>query len=87
MYLSSYNGYGYSDKAKYCMRCPEKAAVTVKQENKKWIFKFSMVDWGVFSTWNPNPTGTGNTLIIEFRGKADKYSGSKPNDLADDFYE
>ena len=48
MYLSSYNGYGYSDKAKYCMRCPEKAAVTVKQENKKWIFKFSMVDWGVF---------------------------------------
>ena len=87
MYLSSYNGYGYSDKAKYCMRCPEKAAVTVKQENKEWIFKFSMVDWGVFSTWNPNPTGTGNTLIIEFRGKADKYSGSKPNDLADDFYE
>ena len=87
MYLSSYNGYGYSDKAKYCMRCPEKAAVTVKQENKKWIFKFSMVDWGVFSTWNPDPTGTGNTLIIEFRGKADKYSGSKPNDLADDFYE
>lgn len=86
-YLSSYNGYGYSDKAKYCMRCPEKAAVTVKQENKEWIFKFSMVDWGVFSTWNPNPTGTGNTLIIEFRGKADKYSGSKPNDLADDFYE
>ena len=68
------------------MRCPEKAAVTVKQENKEWIFKFSMVDWGVFSTWNPNPTGTGNTLIIEFRGKADKYSGSKPNDLADDFY-
>ena len=46
-----------------------------------------MVDWGVFSTWNPNPTGTGNTLSIEFRGKADKYSGSKPNDLADDFYE
>lgn len=87
MYLSSYNGYGYSDKAKYCMRCPEKAAVTVKQENKEWIFKFSMVDWGVFSTWNPDPTGTGNTLIIEFRGKADKYSGSKPNDLADDFYE
>ena len=68
------------------MRCPEKAAVTVKQENKKWIFKFSMVDWGVFSTWNPDPTGTGNTLIIEFRGKAAKYSGSKPNDLADDFY-
>ena len=66
---------------------PEKAAVTVKQENKEWIFKFSMVDWGVFSTWNPDPTGTGNTLIIEFRGKADKYSGSKPNDLADDFYE
>ena len=29
-----------------------------------------MVDWGVFSTWNPDPTGTGNTLIIEFRGKA-----------------
>ena len=86
-YLSSYNGYGYSDKAKYCMRCPEKAAVTVKQENKEWIFKFSMVDWGVFSTWNPDPTGTGNTLIIEFRGKATKYSGSKPNDLADDFYE
>ena len=86
MYLSSYNGYGYSDKDKYCMRCPEKAAVTVKQENKKWIFKFSMVDWGVFSTWNPDPTGTGNTLIIEFRGKAAKYSGSKPNDLADDFY-
>ena len=68
MYLSSYNGYGYSDKDKYCMRCPEKAAVTVKQENKEWIFKFSMVDWGVFSTWNPDPTGTGNTLIIEFRG-------------------
>ena len=87
MYLSSYNGYGYSDKDKYCMRCPEKAAVTVKQENKEWIFKFSMVDWGVFSTWNPDPTGTGNTLIIEFRGKAAKYSGSKPNDLADDFYE
>ena len=86
MYLSSYNGYGYSDKDKYCMRCPEKAAVTVKQENKEWIFKFSMVDWGVFSTWNPDPTGTGNTLIIEFRGKAAKYSGSKPNDLADDFY-
>lgn len=57
------------------MRCPEKAAVTVKQENKEWIFKFSMVDWGVFSTWNPDPTGTGNTLIIEFRGKAAKYSG------------
>lgn len=36
---------------------------------------------------NPDPTGTGNTLIIEFRGKATKYSGSKPNDLADDFYE
>ena len=35
---------------------------------------------------NPDPTGTGNTLIIEFRGKAAKYSGSKPNDLADDFY-
>ena len=87
MYLSSYNGYGYSDKDKYCMRCPEKAAVTVKQENKERIFKFSMVDWGVFSTWNPDPTGTGNTLIIEFRGKAAKYSGSKPNDLADDFYE
>ena len=34
----------------------------------------------------PDPTNR-NTLIIEFRGKADKYSGSKPNDLADDFYE
>ncbi|WP_290540325.1 hypothetical protein [Alistipes sp.] len=80
-------GYGYSDKDRYCMRCPEKATVTVKKEGKEWTFKFSMVDWGIFNTWNPSPIGTKNTLTIEFRGKATKYSGTKKNDLAADFYE
>ena len=50
-------------------------------------FELVIVDYGAFDSWSDDKSGTENTLTIEFRGKAAKYSGSKTNDLADDFYE
>lgn len=87
--LSSYGGYGHSDKDKYVMGCPDDAKLTVSRDEatKEWYFKFVMVDYGIFSTWSTTPTGTENKLTIEYKGKAVKYSGTKTNDLEDSFYE
>lgn len=85
--LALTTGYGYYDQKKIAKRCPNTATLTVKKEGKEWTFKFSMIDYGKFNTWNDNEQGTENTLTIEFRGKATKYSGSKTNDLDDSFYE
>ena len=68
--------------------CPDMAKVTaIRNADKTWQVSLFILDYGAFDSWSDDKSGTENTLTIEFRGKAAKYSGSKTNDLADDFYE
>lgn len=74
-YTEQYNKYAY---------CPEDVKLTVvKNDDKTWNFSFTLTDsgQGTYGTW-----GSGNTITIEWRGPATKYSGSKKNDLTDSDY-
>lgn len=74
-YTEQYNKYAY---------CPEDVKLTVvKNDDKTWNFSFTLTDsgQGTYGTW-----GSGNTITIEWRGPATKYSGSKKNDLTDADY-
>lgn len=86
------NGYGdtYESWGSRTRQCPEVAKVTVQRNSEDKSFHILLViqDFGKINGYvDDNEVGTKNTLTIEFRGKATKYSGSKTNDLADDFYE
>ena len=91
--ILSRSGIGYGDTYEQwgmkTMMCPDEAKVSVTHnEDKTWNIVFTMKDYGSWNSWDPTfKSGTENTLTIEFRGKATKYSGSKTNDLTDDFYE
>lgn len=81
-YGDTYTQWGMTTKL-----CPDMAKVTaIRNADKTWQVSLVILDYGAFDSWSDNKSGTENTLTIEFRGKATKYSGSKPNDLADDFY-
>lgn len=68
--------------------CPDMAKVTaIRNADKTWQLSLAILDYGSFDSWSEDKSGTQNTLTIEFRGKATKYSGTKKNDLAADFYE
>lgn len=83
-YGDTYTQFGMTTKL-----CPDMAKVTAIRSavDKTWQISLVILDYGAFNSWNESKTGTNNTLTIEFRGKATKYSGSKQNDLTDDFYE
>ena len=83
-------GYGdtYTQWGMTMKLCPDMAKVTaIRNADKTWQVSLVILDYGAFDSWSDDKSGTENTLTIEFRGKAAKYSGSKTNDLADDFYE
>lgn len=64
--------------------CPDNVTLTVvKNDDKTWNFSFTMKDsgQGTYDTW-----GSGNTITIEWRGPATKYSGRNKNDLTDADY-
>ena len=82
-YGDTYTQWGMTTKL-----CPDMAKVTaIRNADKTWQVSLVILDYGAFDSWSDDKSGTENTLTIEFRGKAAKYSGSKTNDLADDFYE
>lgn len=82
-YGDTYTQWGMTTKL-----CPDMAKVTaIRNADKTWQVSLVILDYGAFDSWRDDKSGTENTLTIEFRGKAAKYSGSKTNDLADDFYE
>lgn len=82
-YGDTYTQWGMTTKL-----CPDMAKVTaIRNADKTWQVSLFILDYGAFDSWRDDKSGTENTLTIEFRGKAAKYSGSKTNDLADDFYE
>lgn len=79
--LSQYSGYGYN--SSWAKRCPDKATLTVKKEDKEWTFLLMIEDYGMFGY---SQTGTKNVLRVEWKGQATKYSGTKNNDMGDDEY-
>ena len=82
-YGDTYTQWGMTTKL-----CPDMAKVTaIRNADKTWQVSLVILDYGAFDSWSDDKSGTENTLTIEFRGKAAKYSGLKTNDLADDFYE
>lgn len=68
--------------------CPDDVKINVKQnEDKTWDFSFSLVDYGSYASYNPDlKEGTKNKIVIEWKGAATKYTGTKTNDLQDSDY-
>ena len=87
-----YNGYGsaYTQYGMDFLRCPDDVKVTVKKDGKEWYFKFVMKDWGNYTslmTYMPDYAGTKNTITIEWKGAATKYSGTQDtNEMKDEDY-
>ena len=87
-----YNGYGsaYTQYGMDFQRCPDDVKVTVKKDGKEWYFKFVMKDWGNYTslmTYMPEYAGTKNTITIEWKGAATKYSGTQDtNEMKDEDY-
>lgn len=87
-----YNGYGsaYTQYRMDFQRCPDDVKVTVKKDGKEWYFKFVMKDLGNYTspmTFMPEYAGTKNTITIEWKGAATKYSGTQDtNEMKDEDY-
>ena len=90
----AWTGYGYVVNDNYGFtyyRCPDQADLTVQKNGKEWYFKFTMTDYGKIYTSNywkePEPNGTNNKLVIEYKGPATKCTGSDfKNDMTDQDY-
>lgn len=77
----------YTMSGKTYYMCPDDVKINVKQnEDKTWDFSFSMVDYGPSGTNATLKEGTQNKIVIEWKGAATKYTGSKTNDLQDSDY-
>lgn len=91
----AWTGYGYNSSDDYggtMYRCPDNAKLTFKKDGKEWYFKFTMTDYGTFSNgstsyWDPGKSGNNNQVLIEYKGKATKCTGSDyKNDMTDADY-
>lgn len=81
-YGANFEMYGYVTKL-----CPDMAKVNVvRNADKSWKLSFQLLDYGCFSNWSTDKSGTQNTLKIVWEGPATKYTGTEKNDLKDDFY-
>lgn len=67
-------------------RTPDESSLSIQKVGTQWKITFQMKDWGVLQNGNSNPTGTNNTLVIQWEGPLTKYSGYNTNDLEDSFY-
>lgn len=67
-------------------RTPDESSLSIQKVGTQWKITFQMKDWGVLQYGSPNPTGTNNTLVIQWEGPLTKYSGYNKNDLEDSFY-
>ena len=67
-------------------RTPDESSLSIQKDGTQWKITFQMKDWGVLQNGSPNPTGTNNTLVIQWEGPLTKYSGYNTNDLEDSFY-
>lgn len=69
-------------------KCPDYAKVNIsRNEDKTWDFSFELIDYGSYSSSNPSlKDGTKNKIVIEWKGAATKYTGSKKNDMQDSDY-
>lgn len=67
-------------------RTPDESSLSIQKDGTQWKITFRMKDWGVLQNGSPNPTGTNNTLVIQWEGPLTKYSGYNKNDLEDSFY-
>ena len=67
-------------------RTPDESSLSIQKDGTQWKITFQMKDWGVLQNGSPNPTGTNNTLVIQWEGPLTKYSGYNKNDLEDSFY-
>ncbi|WP_143260877.1 hypothetical protein [Alistipes sp. An66] len=76
----------YGHPAPYTARTPDESSLSIQKDGTQWKITFQMKDWGVLQYGSPNPTGTNNTLVIQWEGPLTKYSGYKTNDLEDSFY-
>lgn len=82
-----YKGAGdYGHPVPYMARTPDESSLSIQKDGTQWKITFQMKDWGVLQYGSPNPTGTNNTLVIQWEGPLTKYSGYKTNDLEDSFY-
>lgn len=67
--------------AAYMSLCPEDTNVNIERhDDGTWYIRFSMTDsyinWGI-------PSGSGNSILIEWQGPLTDYSGSETNDYPD----
>lgn len=76
----------YGHPVPYMARTPDESSLSIQKDGTQWKITFQMKDWGVLQYGSPNPTGTNNTLVIQWEGPLTKYSGYKTNDLEDSFY-
>lgn len=81
--LSSYIGYGYNNS--WMKRCPEKGSIQVEKVDKEWTISVTLED-SIDKGFGGEPEGTYNTLVIEWKGPATKYTGTETNDLTDEDY-
>lgn len=70
--------------AAYMSLCPEDTNVNIERhDDGTWYIRFSMTDsyinWGI-------PSGSGNSILIEWQGPLTDYSGSETNDYPDTDY-
>lgn len=77
---------GYGHPVPYEARTPDESSLSIQKDGTQWKITFQMKDWGVLQYGSPNPTGTNNTLVIQWEGPLTKYSGYNKNDLEDSFY-
>lgn len=82
-YSENYEMYGMKT-----LKCPDNAKVTITkdEEAKTWDIKLEFTDYGLFNSYSTTKDGTKNTLVIEWKGPATKYSGTKTNNLTDEDY-
>lgn len=68
--------------------CPKEVTITVRKEaDKTWTIEYRMLDkYDTYGYDGVKESGYGNTVLIEWKGPAAKYSGTKKNDLSDEDY-
>lgn len=76
----------YGHPVPYMARTPDESSLSIQKDGTQWKITFQMKDWGVLQYGSPDPTGTNNTLVIQWEGPLTKYSGYNKNDLEDSFY-
>lgn len=79
-YSTGYSTSGY---------CPDEVKTTIVQnEDKTWTVTIQLKDAGSSLNYagQPQPWGYGNSIVVEWKGAATKYTGTKKNDLTDADY-